>query len=310
MHFFAASSIAQNDEIVSVETDLVSVEVVVADKNGNPVRGLELKDFRLFEDDAERAIDFFQPIKKRDENRPLSIVFALDVSGSITPEELIRLRNAMQTFVTKLADYNSYFAVTTFGMKVKKIQSFTNLPEKLEKSFQKVLRDQEGLSTHAYDATDYGIRMLIKDSPRAVKQKIPKRAVILITDGFPVGDTVSPKTVIERANEAETTVYSVILPSYSRLASSKKPVMTLLEASGLIEKTGGRTFYANSMDFQPLFDLLAEEITSSYVIAFHPSAESRDSGKSHRLRVEGPKGFRLKQNRESYEIKKDAKPER
>ena len=27
--------------------------------------------------------------------------------------------------------------------------------------------------------------------------------VVLITDGFPVGDTVSPKTVIERANEAE-----------------------------------------------------------------------------------------------------------
>ena len=64
----------------------------------------------------------------------------------------------MRSFVKRLADYNSYFAVTTFGMNVKKIQSFTNKPEKLEKTFEKILRDQDGLSTHAYDAVDYAIR--------------------------------------------------------------------------------------------------------------------------------------------------------
>jgi len=299
---FAASAAAQNsDEIIRVETELIPFEVTVTDKDGKPVRGLEAKDFKLFEDGVERPIDFFEPIKRED-GRPLSIVFALDVSGSVTREELERLRDALRVFVRKLADYDSYFAVMTFGMEVKTLQSFTNRPEKLEKSFERLLREQDGLSTHAYDAVDDAIRLLRKKSPPFVKEKIPKRAVILITDGFPVGDTVSPKTVIERANNAETTVYSVLLPSYSRLQRDNKPLLTPLEASGILEKTGGRAFYATQKSFEPLFKSLAEEITASYALAFYPKPQNRQN-KFRRVRVETSKNFQIKQNRVGYELK-------
>ncbi len=300
----AVSIRAQNsDDVIRVDTELVNFEVSVTDKNGNPVRGLEAKDFKVYEDGAERPIEFFEPIKKVD-GRPLSIVFALDVSGSITSQELVNLRNALQIFIQKLADYNSYFAVMTFGMRVKTLQTLTNRPDKLEKTFDKLLRDQDGLSTHAYDAVDDAIRLLNKKSPVAVREKIPKRAVVLITDGFPVGDTVSPKTVIERANDAETTVYSVILPSYSRLQRDKKPLLTPLEATGLLEKTGGRAFYANEKSFEPLFQALAEEITASYVVAFYPKTENRQDGKFHQIRIEPPKNLQIKQNRAGYETKR------
>jgi len=298
----SVSAAAQDsDEVIRVETELIPFEVTVTDKNGKPVRGLEAKDFRIFEDGVERPIEFFEPIK-RENGRPLSIVFALDVSGSVTREELIRLRDALRVFVQKLADYDSYFAVMTFGMKVKTLQSFTNRPDKLEKSFEKLLREQDGLSTHAYDAVDDAIRLLRKKSPSAIKDKIPKRAVILITDGFPVGDTVAPKTVIERANDAETTIYSVLLPSYSRLQRDNKPLLTPLEASGLLEKTGGRAFYATQKSFDPLFKSLAEEITASYALAFYPKPENRQS-KFRQVRVETSKGFQIKQNRVGYEFK-------
>ena len=292
-----------SDEVVRVDTDLIPFEVTITDKNNNPVRGLEAKDFKIFEDGVQRPIEFFDPIKKSDEGRPLSIVFALDVSGSVTSEELVRIHEALQNFVKRLADYNSYFAVMTFGMQVKTIQSFTNRPDKLEKSIDKMMREQDGLSTHAYDAVDDAVRMLRKKSPPSVNQKIPKRAVILITDGFPVGDTVSPKTVIERANEAETTVYSVLLPSFSRLQMDRKPLMTPLEATGLLEKTGGRAFYATQKNFEPLFKSLAEEITSSYVVAFYPKDENRRDGKSHRVKVEVANGLQVKQNRSDYQLK-------
>jgi VWFA-related protein len=291
----------ESDDVIRVETELIPFEVTVTDKDGKPVRGLEAKDFKLFEDGVERPIDFFAPVKKTD-GRPLSIVFALDVSGSVTREELERLRDALRIFVQKLADYDSYFAVMTFGMEVKTLQSFTNRPDKLEKSFEKLLREQDGLSTHAYDAVDDAIRLIKKKSPIAVKEKIPKRAVILITDGFPVGDTVSPKTVIERANNAETTVYSVLLPSYSRLQRDNKPLLTPLEASGLLEKTGGRAFYATQKSFDPLFKSLAEEITASYSLAIYPKPQDRQV-KFRRVRVETSKGFQIKQNRNGYEIK-------
>lgn len=305
--FLTALSLAalgqDSDDVIRVDTELIAFEVTVSDKDGKPVRGLTAKDFRMFENGVERSIDFFEPIRRQNENRPLSIVFALDVSGSMTTEELTLLRDAMQKFVKRLADYNSYFAVMTFGMKVKTLQSFTNKPEKLEKTFEKIMRDQDGLSTHAYDAVDEAIRMLDKKSPRSLKNQMPKRAVILITDGFPVGDIVSPKTVIERANEAETTVYSILLPSFSRLQGTKKPLLTLLEASGLVEKTGGKTFYVNENNFDPLFKSLEEEITSSYVLAFYPKPEISRDGKFNEVRIETPNNLKIRQNRTGYQLK-------
>lgn len=292
------------DDVIRVDTELVPFEVTVTDSSGKSVRGLQAKDFKVFEDGIERPIDFFEPVKKETGSRPLSIVFALDVSGSVTREELVRLRDAIQTFVARLADYDSYFAVMTFGMDVKILQSFTNRPDKLEKTFEKLFREQDGLSTHAYEAVDDAIRLLKKKSPSSIKQKLPKRAVILITDGFPVGDIVSPKTVIERANDAETTVYSVLLPSFSRLQRNKKPLLTPLEASGLLEKTGGKALYATDQSFEPLFKSLAEEITASYVLAFYPKTEKREGGKFRRIRVElTTRDLRIRQNRSGYEIK-------
>lgn len=296
---------AQNEDVIEIDTELISFEVSVTDKDGKPIRGLNAEDFNLYVDGKQRSIDFFKPIKKNDANRPLSVVFALDVSGSITKEEIVRLRDAMQKFIKRLADYNSYFAVMTFGMNVKTVQSFTNKPNKLRKTFDKILKDQDGLSTHAYDAVDDAVRMIRKKSPRSVKEQIPKRVVIVITDGYPVGDIVSPGTVIERANEAETSVYAVILPSYSRLSGNNKPVMTLMEASGLMERTGGSSFYATEKDFEPLFNALAEEITASYALAFYPDETANHDGRFRQVRIESSKNLVIKQNRKGFQIQRD-----
>lgn len=301
--FCAATAFAQaNDDVIRVETQLAAFEVTVTDKEGRPVRNLKPEDFKVFEDGVERLVDFFQPITKQDQNRPMSIVFAVDVSGSMTPQELEKLQTALRSFIKRLADYNSYFAVMTFGMEVKTLQSFTNRPDKLEKTLDRLLHDADGLSTHAYDAVDEAIRLLRKKSPPSIKGKLPKRTVILITDGFPVGDTVAPKTVIERANEAEASVYSVILPSYSRLQGNSKPLLTPLEASGLIDKTGGRSFYANEKSYEPLFKALAEEITASYALAFYPDEKKRTDGKFHEVRIDAGKWI-VKQNRTGYRLK-------
>lgn len=294
----------KGDDVIRVQTELASFEVTVTDRKGNPVRNLSADDFRLYQDGLQRRIDFFQPIKKQDDGRPLSIVFALDVSGSMTGEEMERLRVAMQSFIDRLADYNSYFAVMSFAMDVRTLVSFTNRPERIERSFQKLMRDQNGLSTHAYDAVDNAVRLLARKAPKSIKDRLPKRAVIVITDGFPVGDTVGPETVIERANAAEATVYSVILPSYSRLQRSPGPLPTPLEASGLIERTGGKSFYATDRNFEPLFKALAEEVTASYALAFYPNeGDEPASGKPREVRIETKQGYIVRQNRTSYTLK-------
>lgn len=289
-------------DVVRIDTDLIMVDVSVTDAQGKPVRYLRPQDFKLYEDGVERPIAFFNMEKRDTGTRPVAIVFALDVSGSMTPEELQRLGNAMTVFSKKLSERPAVFAVMSFGMKVKTIQGFTSDAQKLERAFERVARDPNGLSTHTYDAVDDAVRLLVNKAPRTRERRLMKRAVVVVTDGFPVGDTVSSRTVIERANTADVSVYTVTLPSYSRLIAStdRPPLPTPLDVSGLAEMTGGTSVYATDRDFDSLFRALAEEVTSTYVLAFYPSEEKRRDGRLHTIRIEAPPGLTVRQSRPGY----------
>jgi Ca-activated chloride channel homolog len=292
------------DEILRIDTDLVLVDTSVTDAAGKPVKGLRAEDFKLYEDNVERPISFFNVQQRFGAKRPIAVVFALDVSGSMTPEEIARLRVAMQTFSARLYETTSSFvAIMTFGMKVKTLQSFTDDPQKLARAFDRLEREPSGLSTHTFDAVDDAVRLLARKAPRTRDRRLLKRAVIVITDGFPVGDVVAPRTVIERANEADVSVYTVTLPSFSRMlvSAERQPLPTPLDVSGITEKTGGLSVYATDKDFGPLFRALAEEVTSSYVLAFYPSDEKRRDGRPHTIRIEGPPGLTVRQSRPSYQ---------
>jgi VWFA-related protein len=291
------------EDVLRFDTDLVSVDVTAMDAEGRPVRNLRQQDFKVYSDGAEQPISFFQIEKRQGEARPLAIVFALDVSGSMTSEEIERLHAALLSFSNQLSQHPVAYAVMTFGMRVKTIQKFTSDPGKLDESLDRISRDApNGLSTHTYDAVDDAIRMLVRSAPRTREKRLMKRTVLVVTDGFPVGDTVAPQTVIERANAADVSVFVVTLPSYSRVmaSSAQTPLPTPLDVSGLAELTGGRNVYANEKDYAPLFRALAEEVSSAYVLAFYPPDEKRRDGQMHTIRVEGPRGLTLRQSRSEY----------
>jgi VWFA-related protein len=293
------------DEIYHVDTDLVLVDATVTDATGRPVRNLQAKDFKLYDDGVERPLAFFNVEQRGGVKRPVAVVFALDVSGSMTGEEMERLGNAMRAFSERLVDRDSVFAVMTFGMRVHMLQNFTSDQHKLDHALVRLAREENGLSTHAYDAVDDAIRLLKRDAPRTRERQLLKRAVVVVTDGFPVGDTVAPATVIERANAADVSIYTVTLPSFSRLLASSEaahaPLPTPLDVSGLVEKTGGTNVYATDKDYEPLFHALAEEVTSSYVLAFYPPEEKRHDGRYHTLRIEAPPGLAVRQSRPGYQ---------
>ena len=294
----------QPDDVVRVDTDLVSVDVVVRDSEGRQVRNLGKDQFKLFADGVEQPLSFFQVESRGGEPRPLAVVFAIDISGSMTVLEMERLRDALQAFSRKLADRPYVSAVIAFGMNVKVLQKFTTDPEKLERAFDRIAREPSGLSTHTYDAVDDAIRLLVRSAPRTRERRLMKRAVLVITDGFPVGDTVDAKTVIERANAADASVYVVTLPSYSQLIASTSALPTPLDVSGLAELTGGRSVYAEEKNYEKLFSDLAEEVTSAYVLAFYPPEEKRRDGKFHEIKVVGPNGLVLQQSRPGYQAAK------
>jgi len=293
-------------DVIKIDTDLVPVNVTVTDAKGHLIRDLKKENFKLFEDGVERPIESFNVETISGAPRPVAIVFAIDVSGSMTPEEIERVSAAMREFSLRLADHPAVFGLMTFGMRVKTVQSLTSDREKLDRAFRRLGQDANGMSTHAYDAVDDAVRMLARQAPMTREHRLVKRAVVMITDGFPVGDTVSPETVIQRANASDTSVYVVTMPSYTRLLASAQvtPLPTPLDVSGLVERTGGRSIYANEKDMGPLFRAIAEEVASAYVLGFYPPIEKRNDGKLHSIRIEGPTGLTLRQSRSEYRAAK------
>ncbi|MBC8030566.1 MAG: VWA domain-containing protein [Pyrinomonadaceae bacterium] len=291
------------DEVLKIDTDLVSLDVLAHNAEGRPIRNLRKEDFKIYLDGVEQPLAFFQVERRSGERRPLAIVFALDISGSMSAVEMARLRSALNAFAARLAGHRALYAVMAFGMNVKTVQKFTSETDNLDRAFERIAREPAGLSTHTYDAVDDAIRLLVREAPRTLDRRLLKRAVVVVTDGFPVGDTVSAPTVIERANAADASVYVVTLPSYSRVmaASTRTPLPTPLDVSGLAELTGGRSVYAEETNYDALFRALAEEVTAAYVLAFYPPEQKRRDGQFHTIKVEGPNGLTLRQSRPGFQ---------
>ncbi len=279
-----------------LDTDLVTIDVTAIDKNGNYVRDLRADELEVYEDGKLRKIDFFAVTDETALSRPLAVVFALDFSGSLKPEETVVLREAAMKF-TELMQGESVFAALAFNYQVKILQDFTSDARKLERAFTKVDRF-EG-STRIYDAIDRAITMLDKRAPRARKNRPVRRVIIVISDGFDSASTIDRRELARRANGAGVTVYSITLPSYMLSPTrSGQRVITPLDATRVVAATGGIDFAADAGDFSPVFKALAEEIRASYALAYYP--DLRD-GKHHELRVKTSRpGVQLRVSRNGY----------
>jgi len=302
-HVYAEPEEVTPGEVVRTDTDLVPVKVTVRDGAGQVVRGLHKSDFRLFEDGVERPISFFNTETKVGVAWcPVDLVFALDVSGSMTRSEMEMLHAAAASFAERLSGPWSRFAVLSFGMRVKVLQSFTGDRQKLDRAFDSATRDEMGQSTHAYDAVDEAVRLLMRRGRKTSGEQVIKRVVIVISDGFPAGDMVSPRIVIERANAADVTVYTVTMPSYSfgYAAAYGRPLPTILDLSGLAAETGGTNVYATDSDYVGAFKAISKEVLSQYVLAFYPEEGKRRDSAFHKLRVVVPAGLTASQSRQGY----------
>jgi VWFA-related protein len=279
-----------------LDTDLVTIDVTAIDKNGNYVRDLRADELEVYEDGKLRKIDFFAATDEVTLSRPLAVVFALDFSGSLKPEETVILREAAMKF-TELMQGDSVFAALAFNHHVKVLQDFTADARKLERAFAKVDRF-EG-STRIYDAIDRAITLLDKRAPRTRKNRPMRRVVVVISDGFDSASVIDRRELALRANRAGVTVYSITLPSYMLSPTrSGQRVITPLDATRVVAATGGRDFAADAGDFTPVFKALAEEIRASYALAYYP--DWRD-GKHHELRVKTSRpGVQLRVNRNGY----------
>lgn len=296
----ATAQKSQDEDVISLDADLVTVDLTVTNAKGEFVPDLKPDEVKLYEDGQPRACDFFAPSTQTGPNRALAVVLSLDISGSITKEEVELQRQAVSKFVT-LVRPESLFSVITFNHEIKVLEKFTSDPKKIGKAFGKAV--DMGGSTRLFDSIDQAFTMLRK-APVSRGGRRLRRVVVVITDGYDSSSVISTKELLRRAASDGVTVYSITLPSYQRQITGERfRVLTLLDASRIVPLTGGIDFSADSSDYTPFFQAIAQEVSASYQVAFYPSDEHRRDGKFHQLRIEVTRpGVTVRTNRTGYQV--------
>ncbi|MFT3745887.1 MAG: VWA domain-containing protein [Pyrinomonadaceae bacterium] len=283
---FAAVSLAQtptptasptpDDEPIKVDTLLINIPMIVTDRDGRYVGGLKKDDFSIELDGVKQEIEYFA-----DAEAPVSVAIILDMSGSTLPY-IKAIRDAAKAFVDKLNPADQAVVMTfdqrsTINVECELTSDRKKLSGKigsLRHSFRDPMVERGvGVYPDMYDT----IYKAIKKEFASVKGR---KAIIVLTDGFIVGQTVKPKVFDDTIIEGDTVIYPVMFVTRQHLGRDKTSITTdelykqpSTDALNKIAiKTGGRLILAGKdVDFNSAFQAVGDELRKQYILGFVPS---------------------------------------
>jgi len=304
--------VEEDDEVIKVETNLVTMPVSVLDRNGRFISGLKQSDFQIFENNAQQKIEYFAAVEQ-----PFTVILMIDVSPS-TKFQIDEIHNAAITFVNQLRR-DDKIMVMSFDERVRVLSPLTNNRNTLRNA---ILQAKFGEGTGLYEAVDYAIRQQL--------QRIEgRKAVVLFTDGV---DTTSRRasyqSTVKETEEIDALFYPIRYDTYSDMPGGNGGSNPQPQSSGnviadilgsilgdkvqtgggsypsgrrgagtsraeyetgrryleeLARNSGGRTFEANN-NLDAAFNGIAEELRRQYTIGYYPETVGQ-KGERRRLRV-------------------------
>jgi Ca-activated chloride channel family protein len=263
---------AVQGETISVETNLVVVNVTVTDANDRYVSGLKAEDFKLFEDNSQQKISSFGL-----EETPFAATIMLDISGSM--EHKITLTRASCTyFVDRIREGDTFSIYSFGGSKVTMYQDFTEIRDIPDKIWD--LRAQG--HTPLYDA-------IVTGSDALLKRPEKRRAILIVSDGADTNSRASVDQALRKAVAAQVAIYGVDMSDSSVYgASALKTGTEVLKM--LANKTGGRFFRVpGGSQLRDAFVQTVEELRNQYTLTYDSSNERFDGRwRSIEVRVARP----------------------
>lgn len=295
----------QNIDVIKVDSNLVSVPVIVSDREGRYVPNLTVAQFKLFDNTTEQKITYFDAAEQ-----PLNIALLLDTSRS-TEGALDDIKKAAKNFLKELRPQDRAMVVS-FDYEVHVLSTLTNDRKILEQGI-KSAKVGRMFGTTLNDA-------VAEIANRQFKNVSGRKAVILLSDGQDFGSVTRTDELLRDQSESDTMVYSVYFaPEFQRNnrlgpfvfpggrrrgifrpqfnhAMPQRPgqrpggrrrnpgidgVEFLRELS---EVTSGRFYQSEVTDLKQTFSLIAEELRHQYRLGFYPGELQRD-GSLHQLRV-------------------------
>ncbi len=182
-----------DDEVIKVETNLVTMPVSVLDRDGRFISGLQQRDFKIFEDGVEQKLDFFQSVEQ-----PFTVILLIDVSPS-TQFQINEIQNAAITFINQLRPADKVMVIA-FDQHVQVLSPVTNNRAQLQNAIRQA---RFGDGTSLYDAVDF----VINEQLRRIQGR---KAVVLFTDGV---DTTSRRanydSTLRSTEEIDSLFYTI-----------------------------------------------------------------------------------------------------
>ena len=251
-------------ETIKVRTRLVDLALNVVDAHGSPVGGFEKKDFEVFEDGKPQTIAVFE----REATSPLSIVLAIDESGTVETSERLE-RQAAKHFVQAILREQDELDLMDFADTVREVVPFTNQAKRIERGLGELERGDE---TALYNAIYLASERLGQTSQAANR----RRVLVVISDG---GDSVHGgekyEQAIEQAQRAGAIIYSIIIvPIAADAGRNTGGEHALIQMS---EDTGGKYYYvADPADLEPAFRHVSDDLRTQYILGYYAPQESGD----------------------------------
>ncbi len=183
----------EDDEVIRVETNLVTMPVSVLDRDGRFISGLQQRDFRIFENGVEQKIDYFQSVEQ-----PFTVVLMIDVSPS-TEFKIDEIQNAASAFVNQLRPSDRVMVIA-FDQDVHVLCPPTTNRNQMRSA---IYSTQFGNGTSLYEAIDDVIR-------RQLSRIEGRKAVVLFSDGV---DTTSRRAgyndTLQATEEVDALFYTI-----------------------------------------------------------------------------------------------------
>jgi VWFA-related protein len=315
------AGVEADNEVITVESAVVTIPVSVHDRNGIYIPGLYKENFKIFENGKEQEIAYFGTSDK-----PFTVVLLLDVSSSAL-FKIEEIRAAATAFIDELKPVDSVMVIS-FDDNVNILAEPTTDRQKI---YRAINRANFGGGTSLYDAvaTSLGKRL----------DKIAgKKAIVLFTDGV---DTTSRRASYEStladADEADAMIFPIYYNTFFQMRGitsgngpmSGNPSINMPGGMGggaqkgersedyvhgrqylndLADLTGGKMFRPESTPggLNAAFRGIAEELRRQYNIGYYPS-EIGVNGDRKQIRVRVNRPNLIIRSRDSYIVGATAK---
>jgi VWFA-related protein len=265
--------------VISVETAVVSLDVLVTDEDGLVLAGLKKENFRVLDEGRPQTITHFEPT-----GAPITIVLLMEYSGSAYDYFAYKAASWGSTFLNHL-EPKDYLALVTYDIKPTVRVDFT----------RNRVAVQDSLSTLSYPQFhEANLFDALIDTLARLKRVKGKASILLVSTG---ANTMSQSTLddtLRRIKESDATIFSVgVAEAEYQSATSQLSggsSLSYLQAKNQLQTfaklTGGTAWFPRfEGEIPDIFRSVATFLRSQYRIGFSPANLAHD-GKYHKLKVE------------------------